>query len=151
MKMRMTFELFFRTFNDAMAEYLNEPGYIWDPCLIMMDEKGANFEAIRRVFGTNFAKTKAKTCQFHFANCGERYISHLPIDYRNTFRNLCRKLCEAYTRDEYRTIEEKIRTVAEKYYFMGWWTVGNTAVSVSVSVPYLFKTLTRNLSSEKST
>ena len=114
-------ELFFRTFNDAMAEYLNEPGYIWDPCLIMMDEKGANFEAIRRFFGTNFAKTKAKTCQFHFANCGERYISHLPIDYRNTFRNLCHKLCEAYTRDEYRTIEEKIRTVAEKYNFMGWW------------------------------
>ena len=39
-------EIFFDTFNKALADYLEEEHYIWDPYLIMMDHKGANFEAI---------------------------------------------------------------------------------------------------------
>ena len=39
-------EIFFDTFNKALADYLEEEDYIWDPYLIMMDHKGANFEAI---------------------------------------------------------------------------------------------------------
>ena len=33
-------EIFFDTFNKALRDYLNEPEYIWDPFLIMMDHKG---------------------------------------------------------------------------------------------------------------
>ena len=104
-----------------MAEYLDEPGYIWDPFLIMMDEKGANFEAIKRVFGKNFAKAKAVTCQFHFRNCAEKYIVNIPKDERIAFRRLCRQLCQAHTIHEYRTVSKLIVQVAEKYKFMGWW------------------------------
>ena len=39
-------EIFFDTFNKALADYLKEEDYIWDSYLIMMDHKGANFEAI---------------------------------------------------------------------------------------------------------
>ena len=39
-------EIFFDTFNKAVGDYLKEPEYIWDPFLIMMDHKGANFEAL---------------------------------------------------------------------------------------------------------
>ena len=39
-------EIFFVTFNKVLADYLEEEHYIWDPYLIMMDHKGANFEAI---------------------------------------------------------------------------------------------------------
>ena len=104
-----------------MAEYLDEPGYIWDPFLIMMDEKGANFEAITRVFGKNFAKAKAVTCQFHFKNCAEKYIVNIPKDEKIAFRRLCRQLCRAHTIHEYRTVSKLIVQVAEKYTFMGWW------------------------------
>ena len=43
--------IFFDTFNKAVGDYLNEPEYIWDPFLIMMDHKGANFEALEWVYG----------------------------------------------------------------------------------------------------
>ena len=114
-------EIFFDTFNKAMAEYLDEPGYIWDPFLIMMDEKGANFEGITRVFGENFAKAKAVTCQFHFKNCAEKYIVNIPKDKRISFRRLCRQLCRAHTIHEYRSVSKLIVEVAEKYKFLGWW------------------------------
>ena len=37
-------ELFFRNFNSALGEYLKEDNYLWDPFLLMVDEKGANFQ-----------------------------------------------------------------------------------------------------------
>ena len=39
-------EICFDTFNKALADYLEEPEYIWDPYLIVMDHKGSNFEAL---------------------------------------------------------------------------------------------------------
>ena len=44
-------KIFFDTLNKALGDYLNEPEYIWDPFLIMMDHKGANFEALEQVYG----------------------------------------------------------------------------------------------------
>ena len=113
--------LFFRLFNDAMREYLNDPGYLWDPCLIMMDEKGANFVAISNVFGENFRKKKAKSCQYHFKNCAEKYLSEVPIQTRQYFRRLCNKLCEAHTRGRYMNVKDKIIKICELYGFMTWW------------------------------
>ena len=37
-------EIFFDTFNKALGDYLNEPQYIWDPFLIMVDHKGTNLK-----------------------------------------------------------------------------------------------------------
>ena len=47
-------KIFFDIFTKAVAHYINEPEYIWDPHYIMMDQKGANFEAIEHVFGAEF-------------------------------------------------------------------------------------------------
>ena len=47
-------ELFFRNFNSALGEYMKEDNYLWDPFLLMVDEKGANFKAISRVYGENW-------------------------------------------------------------------------------------------------
>ena len=49
-------KILFDTFNKALGDYLNEPEYIWDPFLIMMDHKGANFEALKRIYCENFRK-----------------------------------------------------------------------------------------------
>ena len=114
-------ELFFRIFNKALCDYLDDDTYVWDPCLLMMDEKGANFEAVSRVFGENFRKTKTVTCQWHFRNCGERYITHLPMDVRLTFRRYCKELCRAHTIEHYRNASKSLVAMAEKHNFIGWW------------------------------
>ena len=79
-------ENFFDTFNKTLADYLEEEDYIWDPYLIMMDHKGANFEAIERVYGAEFRKAKTVTCQWHFMHCAEKYIMKCKEDERQTFR-----------------------------------------------------------------
>ena len=56
-------ELFFTLFNEALHDYLDDPEYMWDPHLVMMDEKEANFEAIEWVFGPEFRHTKSVSCQ----------------------------------------------------------------------------------------
>ena len=114
-------ELFFTIFNEAMADHLGEPGYRWDPFMIMTDEKGANFDAIGKVFGSNFVKAKVRTCQFHFTNCGMRYIGHLSPQQRFYFRRLCDKLCEAHTRQHYRKVSAKLKKFATDHKFLGWW------------------------------
>ena len=72
-------EIFFDTFNKTLADYLEEPDYIWDPYLIMMDHKGANFEVLECVYGEDFHKYKTVTCQWHFLHCAEKYISALNL------------------------------------------------------------------------
>ena len=113
--------LFFRTFNKALAEFLDEDEYMWDPLLLMMDEKGANFEAVTLVFGENFTKTKTVSCQWHFKNCAEKYITEVPSDTKAAFRRYCDELCEAHTRQRYKEVSDLIMEVVEKYKFMGWW------------------------------
>ena len=89
--------------------------------MIMTDEKGANFDAIGKVFGSNFVKAKIRTCQFHFTNCGMRYIGHLSPQQRFYFRRLCDKLCEAHTRQHYRKVSAKLKKFATDHKFLGWW------------------------------
>ena len=118
-------EIFFDTFNHALAEYIDIPGYIWNPHLIMVDENGANFEAIERVFGHNFTQDKVVTCQFHFFQCAEKYLVNCSLDERKSFRRWCRKLCDAHSKTMYRKYLNLLRGIAEKYNFVGWlkwWT-----------------------------
>ena len=94
-------EIFFDTFNKALGDYLNEPEYIWDPFLIMMDHKGANFEALECVYGENFRKYKAVTCQWHFLHYAEKYLAKCVESERKSFCTWCKQLCQAHTQKEY--------------------------------------------------
>ena len=114
-------EVFFSTFNAAVAEYLNEPEYIWDPFLIMMDHKGANFEALERVYGYNFRMYKTVTCQWHFLHCAEKYITKCSESERVSFRTWCKQLCKAHTQKEYLRLSKLIKGIAKKYDFLPWW------------------------------
>ena len=90
-------EIFFDTFNKALGDYLNESDYIWDPFLIMMDHKGTNFEALEHVYGENFRKYKAVTCQWHFLHCTEKYLMKCLELERKSFCTWCMQLCQAHT------------------------------------------------------
>ena len=114
-------EIFFCTFNEALADYLDELEYIWDPFLIMMDHNGANFEALERVFGEYFRQTKAVTCQWHFLHCAEKYLTKCSEDECKNSQILCMQLCEASMHREYRRPAALIKGIAKKYNFLPWW------------------------------
>ena len=114
-------EVFFNTFNKAVAEYLREPEYIWDPFLIMMDHKGANFKALECVYGENFRRYKTVTCQWHFLHCAEKYLTKCSESERESFRTWCKQLCQAHTRKEYYRLSRLIKGVAKRYHFLPWW------------------------------
>ena len=44
-------EIFFRLFNEALANFLSEEGYKFNPMMLCMDEVGANIQGVRNVFG----------------------------------------------------------------------------------------------------
>ena len=44
-------EIFFRLFNEALANFVGDPNYKSNPSMICMDEAGANLQGLRRVFG----------------------------------------------------------------------------------------------------
>ena len=114
-------EIFFDIFSKAVAHYINEPEYIWDLHYIMMDQKGANFEAIKCVFGAEFRRDKTKTCQWHFMHCAEKYLSKAPEEERKKFHKWCQKLCEAHTIMEYQEYAGLIHAFSKEYDFEGWW------------------------------
>ena len=82
-------KIFFDTFNKVLGDYLNEPEYVLDPFLIMMDHKGANFEGLERVYGENFRKYRAVTCQWHFLHCAEKYLAKCSELERKSFCIWC--------------------------------------------------------------
>ena len=43
-------EIFFRLFNEALANFVSNPNYKFNPSMICMDEAGANLQGLRRVF-----------------------------------------------------------------------------------------------------
>ena len=47
-------EIFFRLFNEALANFVGDPNYKFNPSMICMDEAGANLQGLRRVFGDAF-------------------------------------------------------------------------------------------------
>ena len=47
-------EIFFRLFNEALANFLGEEGYKFNPMMLCMDEAGVNIQGVRNVFGNAF-------------------------------------------------------------------------------------------------
>ena len=57
--------LFWRLFNEVLAEVKGEPGYKFNPCGWITDEAGANFNGIGMVYGHQ-ALQKSYSCRFHY-------------------------------------------------------------------------------------
>ena len=47
-------EIFFRLFNEALANFLGEEGYKFNPTMLCMDKVGANLQGVRNVFSDAF-------------------------------------------------------------------------------------------------
>ena len=60
--------LFWRLFNEVLAEVKGEPGCQFNPCGWITDEAGANFNGIGMVYGQQ-ALQKSYSCRFHYTQC----------------------------------------------------------------------------------
>ena len=92
--------LFWQLFNDILTE-IKGKNYKFNPKSIMVDENGANYCAIRKVFGLEFATTKVVSCQMHYKNDVNRASLKIGDTYKGVFKNICHEMCSVTTVAEY--------------------------------------------------
>ena len=93
--------LFFKLFNEALAKYVGDPNYKFNPSIVMYDETGANLQGLKEVFGPAFLNRVA-TRQWHFHQCAWRQLRHINEDDRKTFIEMVYKICKAMTVHKYK-------------------------------------------------
>ena len=100
--MRSTHEIsiFWEFFNEILSE-IKGRNYKFNPKSIMVDENGANYCAIRNVFGLEFATSKAVSCQMHYKNDVNRASLKIGDSYKDVFKNICHKMCSVTTVADY--------------------------------------------------
>ena len=64
-KLTKEISLFWELFNEILSK-IKGKNYMFNPKSIMVDENGANYCAIRKVFGLEFATSKVVSCQMHY-------------------------------------------------------------------------------------
>ena len=72
-------EIFFRLFNEALANFVGNPNYKFNPSMICTDEAGANLQGLRRVFGDAFM-VRVVSCQWHFKECAKRQLKNINVN-----------------------------------------------------------------------
>ena len=92
--------IFWELFNEIVSE-IKGRNYKFNPKSIMVDENGANYCAIRNVFGLEFVKSKVVSCQMHYKNDVNRVSLKISDSYRDVFKNLCHEMCSVTTIAEY--------------------------------------------------
>ena len=88
--------LFWELFNDILSEIKGKK-YKFNPKSIMVDKNGANYCAIRKVFGLEFATTKVVSCQMHYKNDVNRASLKIGDNYKGVFKNICHEMCSVTT------------------------------------------------------
>ena len=92
--------LFWELFNEILSE-IKGKNYKFNPKSIMVDENGANYCTIRKVFGLEFATSKVVSCQMHYKNDANRASLKIGNTYKDVFKNICHKMCSITTIAEY--------------------------------------------------
>ena len=92
--------LFFNLFNQCLKELTGDNNYTFSPCGFMVNEAGANFNAIQVVFGKEIL-AHTVTCQWHFKACPKCQLPSIMPEDQNTFTEMIAKLCKTYVRSEY--------------------------------------------------
>ena len=106
--------LFWETLNQMLREVSKDDNIKFNPYLFIVDEAGANFNGIQKVFGEEGVR-KAKSCTFHFKQSLQRMLLKFPADLlilRNEFEELMTTLLTVPTLREYRDLKFKIEQIA---------------------------------------
>ena len=97
-----------------------DPTFIWSPQGIMMDENGANKNAIRQVLGDEMAK-RSWGCKWHCFQCTKCQNMKIKASDRKEFLNLAYALAKnAVTKKEYFYILTKLKEMCTTNLCMKW-------------------------------
>ena len=88
--------IFWGLFNEILSK-IKGRNYKFNPRSIMADENGANYCAIRKVFGLQFTGAKVVSCQMHYKNDVNRVSLKISDSYRDVFKKNCHKMCSITT------------------------------------------------------
>ena len=86
--------IFWELFNEILSEIKGRNSK-FNPKSIMVDENGANYCAIRKVFGLEFATSKEVSCQMHYKNDVNRASLKIGNSYKDVFKNICYEMCSS--------------------------------------------------------
>ena len=116
---------FFMLLNEVLREVTGKEDYMFNPRCFMCDEGGANYNAIKKVYGEEFCAERVRGCQFHFKNSVNQRSNKIMLEDQATFKQICKKLCEATTVAIYHVLKGRLDDMANKYEFLepwiDWW------------------------------
>ena len=92
--------IFWELFNEILSE-IKGRNYKFNPKSIMVDENGANYCTMRKVFGLEFATSKVVSCHMHYKNEVNRASLKIGDRYRDVFKNICHEMCSVTTVAKY--------------------------------------------------
>ena len=80
---------FFSFFNEILAKEKKIPGYKFNLRCFICDEGGYNYNTITQVCREDFCNTHIKGCHWHFKNDVVKKSTHIPIKFRDIFKDIC--------------------------------------------------------------
>ena len=91
----------------------------------MVNENGANYCAIQKVFGLDFVTSKVVSCQMHYKNDVNRVSFRIIESYRDLFKNICHEMCSIATVGEYNKKRKWLDEIANLFpditSLINWW------------------------------
>ena len=71
----------FRLFNEVLKKVSGIPNYKFNPCCFLCDEGGANYKAVKIVYGEEFCRDRIRGCQFHFKQQVQKKKREVPEEH----------------------------------------------------------------------
>ena len=84
--------MFWELFNEILSD-IKGRDYKFNLRAIMVNENGANYCAIQKVFGLDFVTSKVVSCQMHYKNDVNRVSFRIGPSYRDLFKSICHGMC----------------------------------------------------------
>ena len=104
-----------------------DANYKFNPRNIMVDSSGANYCAVKLVFGIEYMSQKLISCQWHFMHNMEQLSSEFDEDIKEEFLQLCQELLKTTTILEYQLVAGRLKQISDKYPNirgpLNWWHV----------------------------
>ena len=102
--------VFWELFNEIKGR-----DYKFNPRAIMVNENGANYCAIKKLFGVDFVASKVVSWQMHYKNDVNRASFRISDSYRDLFKNICHKMCSIATIGEYNEKKKQLDEITNTF------------------------------------
>ena len=106
--------IFFSKLNEMLQKVTKRKDYKFNPRHIMMDEAGANFSALKNVFGQEFVDKKCITCQWHFLSNMQEHKHEILENLRDEFLDKAQQLCTRKSVAEFELIFARMREIVSQ-------------------------------------